>query len=142
MSSKAHFKFHRTQRSTRIRNSPIPNMSKYVRMRKGDKIIVWMFPVDTSDLGINIGTTFEIEACRSTDSKKYYIALDTIDKHGETSGLRVTIDHRFTRISRKLHNESHHLVISLLLLHAHLGHGAELARILVPGFPNFRLTNI
>ena len=79
-------------------------MSKYVRMRKGDKIIVLMFSVDTSDLGTNIDTTFEIEACRSTDSKKYYIALDTIDKHGETSSLRVNIDHWFTRISRKLDN--------------------------------------
>ena len=117
-------------------------MSKYVRMRKGDKIIVLMFSVDTSDLGSNIDTTFEIEACRGTDSKKYYIALDTIDKHGEISGLRANIDHRSTRISRKLHNESYHLVISLLLLHAHLRHGAELARILVPGLQNVRLTNI
>ena len=101
-------------------------------MRKGD----------TSDLVTNIDITFDKEACRSTDSKKYYIALDTIGKHGETSGLRVTIDRWFTRISRKLHNESYHLVISLLLLHAHLGHGAELARILVPRLPNVRLTNI
>ena len=63
-------------------------------MRKGDKIIVWMFSVDTSDLGINIDATFELEACRNTDSKKYYIALDTIDKHGETRGLRVTIGYQ------------------------------------------------
>ena len=69
-------------------------MSKYVRMRKGDKIIVLMFAVDTSDLGTNIDTTFEIEACRGTDSKKYYIALDTVDKHGEISGVRVTIGYQ------------------------------------------------
>ena len=112
-----------------------------VRMRKGDKIIVLTFSVDTSDLVTNIDITFEKEACRSTESKKYYIALDTIDKHGETSGVRVTIDCWFTQISRKLHNEPYHLVISLLL-HAHLGHGAELARILVPGFTNVRLTNV
>ena len=53
-----------------------------------------MFSVDTSELGTNIDTIFEIEACRGTDSKKYYIALDTIDKHGETSGLRVTIGYQ------------------------------------------------
>ena len=36
-------------------------MSKYVRIRKGDKILVWMFSVDISDLGTNIDITFEID---------------------------------------------------------------------------------